>query len=162
MISGSLWNSRSSSRASRIASSHSGAADLGGVAARRIALVEDQVDHGGDGGEALGALHRARRLERHVGVGDARLGARDALLHRGFRDQEGARDLLDRQARDDAQRQRDLLRRRQVRMAADEQQPQDVVAVVRAVEPLGELLLGVVEIGDRVVLGQRLLLLARA
>ena len=34
-------------------------------------------------------------------------------------------------------------------MAADEQQPQDVVAVVRAVEPLGELLLGVVEIGDR-------------
>ena len=45
-------------------------------------------------------------------------------------------------------------------MAADEQQPQDVVAIVRAVEPLGELLLGVVEVGDRVVLGQRLLLLA--
>ena len=43
-------------------------------------------------------------------------------------------------------------------MAADEQQPQDVVAVVRAVEPLGQRLLGVVEIGDRLVLGQRLLL----
>ena len=84
MISGSLWNSRSSSRASRIASSHSGAADLGGVAARRIALVEDQIDHRGDRGEPLAALHRARRLERHVGVGDAGLGARDALLHRGF------------------------------------------------------------------------------
>ncbi len=45
-------------------------------------------------------------------------------------------------------------------MAADEQQPQDVVAVVRAVETLGQLFLGVIEIGDRLVLGQRLLLLA--
>ena len=45
-------------------------------------------------------------------------------------------------------------------MAADEQQPQNVVAVMRAVEPLGKLLLGVVEIGDRLVVGQRLLLLA--
>ena len=45
-------------------------------------------------------------------------------------------------------------------MAADEQQPQDVIAVVRAVETLGELFLGVVEIGDRLVLGQRLLFLA--
>ena len=102
----------------------------------------------------------ARRLERHVGVGDPPLRPRDALLHRGFRDQEGARDLLDGQAGDDAKRERDLLRRRQVRMAADEQQPQDVVAIMRTVEPLGELLLGVAEIGDRVFLGQRLLLLA--
>ena len=69
---------------------------------------------------------------------DAPLGAGDALLHRRFADQEGARDLLDREARDDAQRQRDLLRRRQIGMAADEQQPQHVVAVVGAVEPLGE------------------------
>ena len=133
-------------------------ADFGGVAARRIALVEDQIDHGGDRREPLGALHRARRLERHAGVRHPRLGARDALLHGGFRHQEGARDLLDGKAGDDAQRERDLLRRRQVRMAADEQQPQDVVAVMRAVEPFGELLLGVVEVGDRRVLGQRLLL----
>ena len=135
-------------------------ADLGGIAARGIALVEDQVDHGGDRGEPLGALHRARRLERHIGVGDAGLRAGDALLHRGFGDQERARDLLDGKAGDDAQRQRDLLRRRQVRMTADEQQPQNVVAIMRAVEPLGELLLGVIEIGDRLVLGQRLLLAA--
>ena len=47
-------------------------------------------------------------------------------------------------------------------MAADEQQPQDVVAVVRAVEPFGKLFLGVIEIGDRLVVGQRLLLLAAA
>src|SRR4051812_11568097 len=60
-------------------------------------------------------------------------------------------------AGDDAQRQRDLLRRRQVGMAADEQKPQDVVAVVRAVEPLGDFGLGVVEVGDGLLLGQRLL-----
>jgi hypothetical protein len=48
-------------------------------------------------------------------------------------------------------------------MAADEHQPQDVVAVVRAVEPIGERALGIVEIGDRlVVLGQRLLLAVAA
>ncbi len=160
MISGSLWNSRSNSRASRIASSRQGRAKLGGVAAGRIALVEDQIDHRGNAGEPLAALHRARRLERHVGVGDAGLGAGDALLHRGFRDQERARDLFHGQARDDAQRQRDLLRRRQIGMAADEQQPQDVVAIMRAVEPLGDRFLGIAEIGDRIVLGQRLLLAA--
>ncbi|MHC2158259.1 hypothetical protein ACVL5V_000680 [Bradyrhizobium ottawaense] len=44
-------------------------------------------------------------------------------------------------------------------MAADEHQPQDVVAVVRAVQPFGQRAFGVVEIGDRlVVLRQRLLL----
>ena len=37
---------------------------------------------------------------------------------------------------------------RQVRMAADEQQPQDVVAVVGAVEPLGQRRLGVLEVGQ--------------
>ena len=125
---------------------------------RRIALVEHQVDHGRHGGEPLGPLGRARRLERHAGVGDARLGAGDALLHRRLAHQEGARDLLDRQAADDAQRQRDLLRGRQLGMAADEQQPQDVVAVVGAVEPLGQLALGVVEVGDRRLVGQRHLL----
>ena len=48
-----------------------------------------------------------------------------------------------RQAGDDAQRERDLLGRRQVRMAADEQQAQDVVAIVRVVEPLGDRGLGI-------------------
>ena len=93
MISGSVWNRRSSSRASRIASSHSGARSDPSPA--RIAFVEHQIDHRRDGGEALGALGRARRLERHVGFGDARLGAGDALLHGRLADQEGARDLLD-------------------------------------------------------------------
>jgi hypothetical protein len=111
-----------------------------------------------DGGEALAALHRARRFERHAGLRDAGFGAGDALLHRGLADQERPRDLFDAEARDDAQRQRDLLRRRQIGMAADEQQPQNVVAVMRTVEPFGQRLLGVVEIGDRLVLRQRLLL----
>ena len=71
MISGSAGNSRSSSRARRIASSHSGARALRRAAARRIALVEHEIDHRGDGGEPLGALDRARRLERNVGLGDA-------------------------------------------------------------------------------------------
>jgi len=83
----------------------------------------------------------------------------DALLHRGFRDQEGARDLLHGEARDDAQRERDLLGRRQFGMAADEQEAQDIVAIMRAVEPLGNRVLGVAEIGDcLIILGQRLLL----
>ena len=49
------------------------------------------------------------------------------------------------------QRQRELLRRSQIRMAADEQQTQHNVAVVRAVEPLGDFTLGVAEVGDHIV-----------
>ena len=72
-------------------------------------------------------------------------------------DQEGAGDLPHRQARDDAQRQRDLLRRRQLGMAAHEQQAQHVVAVMRAVEPLGQRRLGIVEVGERLLGRQRIL-----
>ena len=133
------------------------AADFGGIAACGIALVENQVNHRGDGGKPLGALRGTRGFERHGGVRNARLGAGDALPHRGFGDQKRARDLLHRQTGDDAQRKRDLLGRRQIGMAADEQQPQDVVTVMRAVEPFGQRVFGVVEIGDRLVLGQWLL-----
>ena len=96
-------------------------ANFGGIAARRITFVEDQIDHRGNGDEPLAALDRARGLERHVSVGNAGFRPGDALLHRGFRDQEGARDLFDAKSGDDAQRERDLLCRRQVGMAADEQ-----------------------------------------
>src|SRR5207302_8633441 len=58
--------------------------------ARRIALVEDEIDHCGDRRETLGALDRARRLEGHAGAGDACLRPCDALLHRALADQEGA------------------------------------------------------------------------
>ena len=123
---------------------------LDGIAARRIAFVEHEIDHRRHRREPLAALHRARRLERHIRPGDGRLRPRDTLLHRSLRDEKGARDLLHRQPRNDAQRQRDLLRRRQLRMAADEQQPQDVVAIMRAVEPLGDLAFGVAGVGDGV------------
>ncbi|MGY3407106.1 hypothetical protein ACVWZV_003219 [Bradyrhizobium sp. GM5.1] len=62
--------------------------DFGGVAARRIALVEDQIDHRRDNGEPLRALDRARRFKRRPGLRDLGLGTRDALLHRRFRHQE--------------------------------------------------------------------------
>ena len=128
------------------------------VGARRIALVEHQVDHGRHGGEPLRPLDRARRLEGQAGIADAGLGAGDALLHRRLADQEGARDLLDRQPADDAQRQCDLLRRRQLGMAAHEQEPQDVVTVLLAIEPVGQRAFGVAEVGDRRLVGQRHLL----
>jgi hypothetical protein len=43
-------------------------------------------------------------------------------------------------------------------MAADEQEAQDVVAVMRVVEPLGDVRLGVVEVRDQLVRRQRLAL----
>ena len=59
-------------------------------------------------------------------------------------------------------RERDLLGRRQLRMAADEEQPQDVVAVLRPVELLGDGLFGIVEIGEHLLGRQRRLLPAAA
>lgn len=40
-------------------------------------------------------------------------------------------------------------------MAADEQEPQHVVAIMRIVQPLGDVGLGIAEIGEHGVLGQR-------
>ena len=125
--------------------------------AHRVALVEDEVDHRRHGGEPFAALDGARRRERHVRGGDARLRARDALLHGGFGDEEGAGNLRDRKPRDDAQRERDLVRRRQPGMAAHEQQPQDVVAVVGLVEAIDQRRLRVGEVGDELLCRQRLL-----
>ena len=86
---------------------------------------------------------------------DARLGPRDALLHGRLGDQERAGDLRDGKPGDDAQRERDLLRGRQLGMAADEQQPQDVVAVVGLVDPLDQRRLGIREVGDQLLGRQR-------
>jgi hypothetical protein len=137
-------------------------AQLGAIAiAARVTLVEDQVDHRGDDAESLGAFDRARGLERNIGVRDAGLGARDALLHRSLADEECACDLLHRQARDDPQRERDLLGRGQLGVTADEQQAEDVVAIVRAIEPLGERV-GGIERAELVFTWQRGLLAAAA
>jgi hypothetical protein len=93
---------------------------------------------------------------------DACLGADDALLHGDLADQEGMSDLPDGKARHNAQRQRDLLGIRQLRVAAYEEEAQDVVAVVRSVEPLRQLRLGVLEVGDSFVRRQGILLTAPA
>ena len=63
--------------------------------------------------------------------------------------------------RDDAQRDRDLLGGRQIGMAADEQQAQNVVAVVLVLEPLRERGFGIVQIREHLV-GRQFLLAAAA
>ena len=141
-----------------------GLAHGGAIAApaRGVALVEQQIDHGRHRGQALGALDGAGRLEGHLGLGDAALGPGDALLHGALAHQEGARDLRHGEAGDDAQGERDLLGRRQLGMAADEEQAQDVVAILRPVELLGDGGLGILQIREQLLGRQRLLLLAAA
>jgi hypothetical protein len=73
------------------------------------------------------------------------------LLHRRFADEEGAGDLPDRQPRHDPEGQSDLLGRRQVGMAADEQEPQNVVPIVVPVQPVHSLFLHVLQIGNLVL-----------
>ena len=124
------------------------------AAAGGIALVEQQVDHGRHRRQALGPLHRAGRLEGRAGLGHLGLGPGDPLLHGALAHQEGAGDLGHAQATDDPQGQSNLLGGRQVGMAADEQQPQDVVAIVGAVQPLHQIGLGVLQVGDQHLLRQ--------
>ena len=121
-----------------------------------ITLIEDEIDHGGHGAEPLGAFGRARRLEWNVGLCDAVFGTGDALLHGAVTDQERACNFLHCQAGNNAERQRDLLHRRKIGMAANKQQAQHVVAVMGIVEPLDQIGLSIVEIGDRIVRRQRL------
>ena len=73
MISGSVGNRRSSSRASRIASSHSGARPRRAGRRGRIALVEQQIDHGRDGGRGARRAPPRPAPRRHLGLGDAAL-----------------------------------------------------------------------------------------
>jgi hypothetical protein len=90
-----------------------------------VALAEDQVEdvqHGGQPG--------AVAVQRETGFPDHLLGAADPLRHRRLRHAEGRGDLRGAQPADRAQRERDLARRRQVRVAAAEQQGQRVVLVL--------------------------------
>ena len=74
---------------------------------RGIALVEDQIDHLQDGGEAGNALGAARDLEPDVRLGKRPLRADDPLADGRYRHEEPARDLLGRQTAEDAQGERD-------------------------------------------------------
>ena len=95
---------------------------------RRVALVEDQVDHLQHRRQARRAARR--RAAPRTGTCASRqraLGAHDALRDGRLGDEERARDLGGGQAAEQAQRQRDLRLRRQHRVAGDEDQPQQVV-----------------------------------
>lgn len=97
----------------------------GGARGRRVALVEDQVQHLQDGGQPFVPVLGPRRAERHTL--DLRLGPADALRRRRLGDEQRTGDLRRRQTADRPQRQRDLRGGRQHRVAAEEQQGERVV-----------------------------------
>jgi hypothetical protein len=157
MISGSPGKIRSSSLPSRIASSPKVQASCLRIRLT-VALVEDEIDHRADDREPFRALGRIGRLEWHARLGDAGLRTGDALFHCAVADEKCAGDLLHGQTGDDPQRQCNLLCGRQVRMAADEEQPQDIVAIVGIVQPLGDIAFGVSCVGDQLFVWQCLCL----
>ena len=121
------------------------------IIAGAVAFVEQQIEHRRHHTQPLRALHRTGRLERHIGPRDTLLGAGNPLFHGSLAHQEGARDLGHRQAGDNAQRQRNLLGCRQVGMTADEQQPQHIVAILRAVQPLHQRGFDIIQVRDHVI-----------
>src|SRR5207237_8473542 len=99
------------------------------VLARRcgIALVEDQIDHLEDGGEARHALGAARDLEPDMRLGEGPLRADDPLGDGGNRNEEAARNLLSRQTAEDAKREGDPCVLRKHRMAGHEDEAEEIV-----------------------------------
>ena len=95
---------------------------------RRVALVEDEVDHLQDGCEAGLKIGALRDLERNVGLGQRPFRAHDPLADRGLRDKERSGDLVCTKPSQETQRQGDPRIHRQHRVAADEHQPEQVVA----------------------------------
>ena len=113
---------------------------------RRIALVEDQVDHFQHRREANVQFGPARHFVGDLPVRQRALGADDALLDGGLGRQERARDLFGGQAGEQFQRQRDAGLGRQHRVAGREDQPQQVIAHIVIQRSL--------EIGHRVFLAR--------
>ena len=106
-------------------------ADEGGTGARHIALVEDQVEHLEHDTKALRELVPRRQLEPAARAPDGLLRPADPLRHGGLGNQEGIGDLRRRQPPDRPQREGQLRRRRQGRMAAQEEQREGIVPVGR-------------------------------
>src|SRR5438874_1207812 len=94
---------------------------------RGIALVEDQVDHLEDRGEARRALGPARHLEPDVCLGEGPLRPDDALRDARDRHEEPPCDLLSRQTAEDAKGEGDTCVPRKDRMARHEDEAEEVV-----------------------------------
>ena len=103
-----------------------------GARARRVALVENEIEHVHDGREADVALVTLGDRERHPRRSDGLLGAADSLRHRGLGDEKGAPDFERRQAADRAQREGDRRRGRERGVAAGEEHVERVVALAGA------------------------------
>ena len=100
---------------------------VGQLAASAVALVEDQIDHAEDRGEAVGQLGRRRDAEGDAGLLDLALRAHEPLGHRLARHQEGPGDLVRAQSTQRPQRERDLGLEGERRVAAGEEQLEALV-----------------------------------
>ena len=94
---------------------------------RRVALVEQQVEHAEHARQAVRQQVRGRHPVGDPGLGDLLLGPDQPLGHGRLAGQERPGDLRRGQAGQRAQRQRDPGLERQRRVAAGEHQPQPVV-----------------------------------
>ncbi len=100
------------------------------AASRGVALIEDEVEHLEDRGEARDQLRASRCLEGHVGGNQRPFRPDDSLTNCRLGDQERASDLRRTEPSEQPQRQRDPRLRRQYRVTAGEDQPQQIVANV--------------------------------
>src|SRR2546426_1586511 len=94
---------------------------------RRIALVEDQVDHLEDRSEPRRACWSGRELKPDVRLDEGPLRANDPLGDGRYGDEERACDLLRRQSPEDAERQRDASVRREDGVARHEHEAEEIV-----------------------------------
>jgi hypothetical protein len=92
-----------------------------------VAGVEDEVEHGEDGAQAIGQQVVGRHAEGDARVADLPLRANEPLRHRRLGDEECSRDLLGREAADRPQRERHLRLGRKRGMTAGEDEAQAVV-----------------------------------
>ena len=97
---------------------------------RRIALVEDEIDHFEHRRQSSIAIGAARNLERDALPGKRALRADDPLRDGGLGDEKRARDFVGRQAAEKTQRHRGARFGRQHWMAGGEHEPQEIVTHV--------------------------------
>ncbi len=91
---------------------------------RRVAFVEDEIDHVEHRSQTRRAIFAARQLEGHVRLAQCALGAHDALGDGRFGHEKRTRDLVGGEAAEQAQGERHARFRREHRMTGGEHQPQ--------------------------------------